>query len=344
MKSPPAIERMEPAVDSAPSPGDSLQMEVLCPLCSYDLRGQAEPRCSECGYRFEWSEILDPAKRIHPFLFEHHPEKNIRSFFRTLLAGWRPKKFWSGLLPTQQPSRLRLFVYAMGVSCFILMIGVSVLLRQGLDTWRQAITTRQNMLQQHIFYSFRTDAPDWFKQRMKQFGSPQAVVDSFVPQPTLLSVAKDVYSSLKRYPGSNWVFGEIALVCTITFSWPLLAAMSLNVFRWSMKRASIQTVHVFRCTVYCWDIVAWWAVVVSTFAAFYPLWQLMRWPMVGAFWYGAGIAFVLATYRLARAYQFYLRFDRPWATVIASQVIVLLVYAIAVALFVAITFTPLSIL
>src|SRR5437667_12482923 len=77
-----------------------------CPMCEYDLRGQVEPRCPECGARFDWDELRDPARRLHPYLFEHHPEQNVRSFRRTLVGGLRPKKFWTTLYPTQ-PSRLR---------------------------------------------------------------------------------------------------------------------------------------------------------------------------------------------------------------------------------------------
>jgi hypothetical protein len=85
--------------------------DVLCPLCRYNLRGLAEPRCPECGYRFEWDALLDPAKRLHPYLFEHHTERNVRSFFRTMIGGLLPRRFWRSLQPAM-PSRLgRLLVY-----------------------------------------------------------------------------------------------------------------------------------------------------------------------------------------------------------------------------------------
>jgi hypothetical protein len=80
---------------------DQAEIEpLLCPLCEYDLRGSVEPRCSECGYAFTWEEIRDPARRLHPYAFEHHPERNVWSFRRTLLAGLRPGRFWRTLFPT----------------------------------------------------------------------------------------------------------------------------------------------------------------------------------------------------------------------------------------------------
>ena len=83
---------------------------VRCPLCDYDLRGLAEPRCPECGYRFVWEDLTDPTRRRHPYLFEHHPRRNFWSFRRTFIAGLRPRRFWSTLYPAQlsRPSRLDL--------------------------------------------------------------------------------------------------------------------------------------------------------------------------------------------------------------------------------------------
>src|SRR5438874_13435081 len=80
-------------------------------MCGYDLRGQIEPRCPECGYRFQWEELRDPARRRHPYLFEHHPERNLWSFSRTLFAGLLPRRFWKTLLPVQPSSPARLINY-----------------------------------------------------------------------------------------------------------------------------------------------------------------------------------------------------------------------------------------
>src|SRR5206468_900133 len=41
---------------SAPDWENSAQ-EIICPLCEYNLRGLSEPRCPECGYRFQWAEL-----------------------------------------------------------------------------------------------------------------------------------------------------------------------------------------------------------------------------------------------------------------------------------------------
>src|SRR4051812_24212148 len=87
--------------------------EVLCPLCDYNLRGLTEARCPECGAKFDWEELRDPTRRMHPYLFEHHPERPFDSFVRTLLAGFRPGRFWKTLFPSQPSRPRRLMLYWM---------------------------------------------------------------------------------------------------------------------------------------------------------------------------------------------------------------------------------------
>ena len=58
----------------------TLADEIHCPMCGYNLRGLAQPRCPECGHEFLWRDLLDPTRRRHPYLFEHHPDHNLRSF------------------------------------------------------------------------------------------------------------------------------------------------------------------------------------------------------------------------------------------------------------------------
>ena len=48
--------------------------DVECFRCGYNLRGLAQPRCPECGLEFEWADLFDPARRRHPYLFEHQAQ------------------------------------------------------------------------------------------------------------------------------------------------------------------------------------------------------------------------------------------------------------------------------
>src|SRR5215203_2823290 len=104
------MQTQEPIVPSSPD-WTALAEDVRCPLCGYNLRGMSDARCPECGYRFEWPDLLDPARRPHPYLFEHHPERNIRSFIRTYFAGLLPRPFFRTLQPVQPIRQRRLLAY-----------------------------------------------------------------------------------------------------------------------------------------------------------------------------------------------------------------------------------------
>ena len=103
---------------------DSIKEEVHCPLCDYNLRGLIEPRCPECGFKFAWPDLLDPTKRRHPFIFEHHPERNLWSAWKTTTAMLRPRRFWSSLRPSQPSNAKRLFNYWLipVVSAFVFVV------------------------------------------------------------------------------------------------------------------------------------------------------------------------------------------------------------------------------
>lgn len=107
--------------DTTASPDwQAIQHEVKCPLCDYNLRGLHEPRCPECGYQFDWPSVLDPSQRRHPYLFEHHPERNVRSFIQTLLRHLRPRDFWTTLHPAHRlrPARIVLYWMIYGLFAF----------------------------------------------------------------------------------------------------------------------------------------------------------------------------------------------------------------------------------
>src|SRR5688572_30924831 len=119
---------MEPATTETPAAPDwnASEREVVCPLCDYNLRGLVEPRCPECGYRFEWAQLRDQKLQFHPYLFEHHPKRNVWSFCRTLLGGLRPLRFWERLNPGQPSRPGRLLGYWAVSMAIALVAGVVV--------------------------------------------------------------------------------------------------------------------------------------------------------------------------------------------------------------------------
>jgi hypothetical protein len=115
----------EIAISGAPD-WQTITHDVVCPLCAYNLRGLSESRCPECGYRFEWAEVTDPKTRLHAYLFEHHPERNVRSFLQTMWGTLRPIKFWKSMSPAQPSRPRRLFAYWFLTTIFTLpLLGAS---------------------------------------------------------------------------------------------------------------------------------------------------------------------------------------------------------------------------
>lgn len=115
-----------------------------CPLCEYNLYGATQPRCPECGYRFTWAELLAAGSEPHPYIFEHHPESWVRSYFRTAWKSWRCKRFWTELRPGHRVFAGRLALYwALGAALVVLTIAADFtlsvvgdkLLPSGGSTW-----------------------------------------------------------------------------------------------------------------------------------------------------------------------------------------------------------------
>ena len=99
----------------------SFTEDVNCPLCGYNLRGLPSAKCPECGAVFEWRDLLDPRRRYHAYLFEYHPDANLRSFVRTLKAGISPTWFWQSVHPVLpiRVGRLRLYLGLVVLAMFV---------------------------------------------------------------------------------------------------------------------------------------------------------------------------------------------------------------------------------
>jgi hypothetical protein len=264
---------------------ETQETEVVCPLCAYNLRGLTEPRCPECGYQFIWSELLEAKRNKHPYLFEHHRERPIWSFFKTMFGGLRPKRFWTSIHPAHATHMHRLIAYWIGtlVLTSVWAIGVAV----------------------QLWVQFRTMSPTL--------------------GPSLFGFSGIVWSILLWF---MWVM-------LVTVSWVGATLLALMIFRISMRRAKVRTVHVLRCVLYSFDAVVWAALAIM-------FWQLAEsmpgfTVLIGSdFDDEMAIAipaalFLTVSYRLYRAYRHYLQFDHPFWTILATQLIVIMA-ALAVAL------------
>ena len=297
-----------PATTSAPH-WATIDEEILCALCDYNLRGLAEPRCPECGARFTWRELLDPELRGHPYLFEHHPNRNLWSFWKTCRGTVRPRRFWTSLKPTQPSRPKRLIAYWVLSSSFILLLVCGMLAGPVLGLFNQRAALREQMIA-----TFRR--PAWaleVQKAVQRFGSVEAYANISYPPVSW----REIRSVLMRASSSRSLLAPIAILVT----WPWLTFLALMIFRWSMQKAKVKPTHVLRCVLYSFDGGLWMVPAVLLIAG--ASWVLGRSapiyvPVV------IGIIFIGA-YRLLVAYRAYLRFDDVVATVLASQLITFLV-------------------
>ncbi|MCY2951276.1 MAG: hypothetical protein NTU53_04770 [Planctomycetota bacterium] len=306
--------------------------DINCPLCDYNLRGLVEARCPECGYRFEWVDLMEPERRRHPYLFEHHPRRKVWSFYRTVIGGMRPGKFWTGLHPAQPSYKGRLVGYWVAANLALVLLVVPVLALMAIELTREFRASR----------GIATTAYNRVAAVRAQYPT-KAAFDLQLDQRYPLPPSKDFFRLLwaRSYDRGG---GLVALVGIALFmmGWPWVVFLPLMIFRQSMGRAKVKTIHVVRCVVYCSDTTVWtvgmafvWVVVL---AAAMPMW-MSTWSVayrgnevleLGAF--GVVCLFLLVyAWRLSVAYKRYLKFDHSLATVVAAHVIgVLLIPAVLV--------------
>jgi hypothetical protein len=315
MATQPEVETKEQS-DAVPVGPDwgAVTEEIHCPLCDYNLRGLNEPRCPECGYRFEWPDLIDPSRRLHPYVFEHHPERNVWSAWKTALGLLRPKRFWKSLLPVQ-PSRPRRLVAYWGIAGCLLLIfavltSVAVAVRAGQSSVTSAALVRAGI----PAFVNSPQGKEWLDEIVAEYGSVQAYLDLFYP--TSLSAGWVARRAMAALLSESLVF-------LFLWVWPWVTIASLLVFGISMRRWKVRAVHVMRCALYNQDIVLITAaplgllMILTAFGASLVLPFNVELVVIGI----PLIVEAIFIYRMTMAYKYYLKFDHPFLTILASQVI-----------------------
>jgi len=293
--------------------------ELHCPLCGYNLRGLVEPRCPECGYGFTWAEMCERDETHHPYLFEHHPERNVRAFLQTYAAGWVPWRFWQRLTARHdvEPDRLHIY-YAASLLTPLLVLFSAVFL------WSVVMTINQNAaVLASAKYGVKTGDPryalingSYYEDEMTGWGG--GPVWRLVDPPWISStfLAQVVDRIDVRQP---WTLFGLAAVAIL---WPWITFVTLMIFRRSMRRAAVKPVHVVRCVIYSFDFVSLLAVVSLIWPPeiHYFRWNAFAGTVVGM----ALLVLPIGWYRLGCAYRYYLRFSQPFMTALASQLITFL--------------------
>ena len=177
---------------------------------------------------------------------------------------------------------------------------------------------------------------DTRKEWETQFGTIDNLLDMWYPDPWTSTFIKYLFNI-------NLFSGKLCLLTLILFLWPWMTIGALLVFRISMRRTKIRSAHVMRCVLYSFDAALWSAlffiVMMAANAAIKGNLDITtigipmeRWlyNLIPALQNISVMLLVLiaillyCSYRLIRAYRLYLRFHMPLATIVASQVIVLL--------------------
>lgn len=284
--------------------------DLDCPFCRYDLRGQTEPRCPECGYQFDWEDLRDPQRRIHPTLYEHHPERGASAFWRTLFHSLIPRRFWKRVRPEQKIRPRRLIRYlACLYGLMVILVGITSVY-EGVLRAQEQKQLRKQLLPFYQRRATQTEVPPKIQDELRRFGSPLGVLDAHFPPITPFEV---IWES-----ASDWL-PMIAMCCF----WPVLTFGSLMLLPWSMRRARVTRWHVLPCVAYTSDVMLWQiAVGVGMWTELIP--YRFSWLIL--------LIYPVAAYRLTAAYRSYMQLPHAPALGITSQMIVLLATATAMIL------------
>ncbi len=289
--------------------GPTESVDLHCPLCAYNLRGLAEPRCPECGFAFSWDELRAAGRNQHLWLFEHGDRRNLATLLTTWWWNRLPWAFWRAVKPTNPVRVGRLLGYWVIVS----VIGVAAL---AMPLPRGVVPGFIDMQRQASRYALYRSFGGYLGPTIQ---SPADRPIGWLADRSVLT-----WQTLRMDPAHP------GLVLPVALAWPWMSVAALLVFRRSMRQARINVAHVLRVALYGCDL--WW-VVVAFAVLFVPVDAIGPWRWVDGvpiLWLAVTCG-ALATVRMGLGYGRYLRFHRPLLTVLASQVLVVLAVAIFLA-------------
>ncbi len=258
---------MDCVTDLAPTlapADDPAHADLRCPLCDYPLRGLPEPRCPECGYAVEsWDELRRRVAETHPFLYEHHPERPWSARARTLLAGLNPWRFWASVRPEHRVVFARLVRYWIGFAP-LLMLPPAMLLAHVASVMH--FTIERERAGYRTFLASRPDTD----VTIRHYGSIEAAIEYAYPRAYTWRFGQLV---LREGPASRL----LAPFCLFACFWPWLVVPAMYLFALTLRRAQIRPAQVFRCAVYCWDVL----VLAAVPMLLATIWMMIR-PLPGS--------------------------------------------------------------
>lgn len=102
----------------------SIVQSPVCPRCRYDLRGataswsescRCTGRCPECGFDFDWADLLRPDRQRDERFIEHTRRRRRipRAAIRTLARSFYPPGFWSWIKLHHETSVRRMILWVL---------------------------------------------------------------------------------------------------------------------------------------------------------------------------------------------------------------------------------------
>ena len=302
--------------DSAPD-WSKVTETIRCPLCEYELRGLTAPRCPECGFQFAWPEVLHADRRPHPYLFEHHPKRNMWSFVRTKLAGFAPWRFWQTLKPTMPivPRRLALYWF------IHLPLLLALVLAGFVRFWLNVAPAIAQFRTSTFIYLQRNPNEQVTQDWIKRYGSLVKAIDTETPDPYNFAGIKHIAQQYCN-PAQGVARPDYNTAAALLILWPWLTFATLMIFRISMARAKVKPIHVLRCIIYSCDMVL---IAIALLVPIAPAFTSFSYDPIRAFGcivLSCVILSALTLVKLGFAYRLYLQFPHAWTTAIVSQFVV----------------------
>jgi hypothetical protein len=315
----------DPNADVQAPDWSSIAYDVLCPLCEYNLRGLVTPRCPERGYPFVWAEVTHPDRQPHPYLFEHHPERNWWSYRQTVRGACRPNRFWSTLLPRQTSRPRRMLLYWLIGTILVILVSPTFLLTEVIDGIRINNSYRAQRIAEI------KSNPSYRNHIINSEGSVDAYLDNHWPTGMALFNSYLSWGAIRIW----YRHRLLPLAVMVPLIWPWLTAAAMMIFQISMRHGRLRPIHLARCALYSIDLSSWAGLflvgfIVSTLALFvidynsssfvsheldYTSRQICIW---------VGLAAIWSTWRMRAACKWYLRFTWPTTTAVATQIIAIL--------------------
>jgi hypothetical protein len=165
-----------------------------------------------------------------------HPERNVRSFLRTWVGQFLPRRFWRQIRPEQPVNVRRLLMYWSLVAVTMLMWFAAYVIANAAYSGYLCQRNRAVALQDFAAPP-NADSKAWFALRISEYGSFQAYIETECPKLFSARYFELVIGEL-QYELQVGEVGLIVMLGLAALAWPWMTLLAmLAAFRISLRRA-----------------------------------------------------------------------------------------------------------